>query len=164
MFRKIEVATNIIVCSLAILVGVVLVRKEFYPQSEHRHVDESLKIGDHFAANTPFLRSGETTLVLALKTECRFCDDHVTFYRHLRSLQKESEAFELVAIFPYSEPAVSKWKANHRIDIRSFSEVSFADLKIVGTPSIFLVDENRKVNHLWVGRLSAEAEGRLIVG
>ncbi len=100
--------------------------------------------------------SAQQSLLIALSSQCRFCQESVDFYQRLSS---EVEAHtQLVAVF--SEPTESAVSFVEKAGMRAniLGGVDLHDLGIAGTPTLVLIDSEGVVTATWRGLLSPEQE------
>lgn len=99
------------------------------------------------------------TVVLALSSECQYCEASAPFYRRLAALDSSGESTaELLAVFPDVEEAARSAMQRNGLAIEYRSGFSFAPWKISGTPTIAIVSSTGRVLQLWTGQLSSERE------
>jgi len=103
------------------------------------------------------------TLVFALSTRCHFCSESADFYRKivLEVIPAMPVSIGTVALMPESDTASLAY-ARDTLGIR-FDKISHeVPHKIVGTPTVLLVDQSGIVMNAWLGKLSAIQESELI--
>jgi len=129
---KLEAIANIAVIVVAVLFGLVLIQKSFFPK---RVVEPPMRLQP--AAGTKLDLSGEDwskqtkTLILALQTTCHFCNESAPFYKRIVDEARDKN-IKLVAVLP------------------SAVEESEAHLRQLGLGGIEV-----KSSHRWAGSTSA---------
>lgn len=119
--------------------------------------------------DTPAIRSDAThTLIIAIKSTCPFCAESVPFYRTLirdrQLLRSQSPRF--VAVCFEAERPCREYLTRHHL---TMDDVMVAQavkgLRILGTPTLLLVDAHGRVKAAWSGfQGQAEQESiRLLV-
>jgi hypothetical protein len=100
------------------------------------------------------------TLVMALREDCRYCRASVPFYRELtEALRKRTDgATQLVVVSTDSVPAMSAYLKAHDIHVDRVAVYRPGELKIPGTPFLFLVDKAGTVKSVWRGQLATSQE------
>lgn len=157
MKNRIEVAANLIVIVLAVVVGSVYLRDRLAMRGLE---GKEIKAGDRL----PRLEGWEwgahdRTLVLALRKGCHFCEDSAPFYQRLAATQQEDRSnIAIVAVFPDPVDAVNEVVRSEALGVRALPEVPLERLKISGTPSLMLVDRSGMVLNIWIGMLSPRQE------
>jgi len=157
MKEKLEVVTNIVLMSLACVIGYHFwqSRRTFeYP------LPISLKVGDQLPSLPAYDWKGhERTLVLALRNGCRFCEESIPFYRRLAE-QEESNQIDvhLIAVFPDDAEAVRRLMETHQLAVEAFPGIELSQMKVEGTPTLILVDRQGRVSKVWIGQLEAAGQ------
>jgi hypothetical protein len=156
-----EISINALVGLAAILVIYQLVAQNHV--SHPRHVE----VGDHL----PYIGgvawgAGEhqSTLLLAVRKGCHFCEDSMPFYRRLVALRDQHQIdTQLVAVFPDSEVEARSVLKDARLDsVGLASGVPLLSINVTGTPTLVLVDKRGVVSRTWAGELTQEGEGEVL--
>lgn len=100
------------------------------------------------------------TLVMAIREDCRYCRASVPFYRRLtEALRKRTDgATRIVVVSTDSVPAISAYLKANDIQVDRVTAYRPGDLKIPGTPFLFLVDMAGTVKSVWRGQLPPSQE------
>lgn len=161
MKAKIEIAANVTVIVLAIVVGSVFLRDRFF--SAGSEITE-IRAGDKLTSlNGWDWAAHDRTLVLGLKKGCHFCEESVPFYQRLVAQQRsETSKLAILAIFPDSADAVKEIVQSEGLEVQALGGVAFETLKISGTPTLLLVDKNGTVLRAWSGMLSPRQEAEVM--
>lgn len=112
---------------------------------------QQLHVGDPILL-PPDLR-GQPVLLVALQTDCHFCEESMPFYKSINERSNSLNA-HLLFIFPESAAAGRVVLSEHGVVARDVRQMDFANLKIAGTPTVLLLSADGHVNDLWVGKLS----------
>ena len=108
-------------------------------------------------------KDAEATLVLAVRSTCKYCTESMPFYTRLNdSLKQTGRATRLVAVSTDSVDVLKEYFDKHGLAPELLRTVSEKDLKIAGTPTLILADANGVVKKIWVGLLNAEREAAVI--
>ncbi len=156
MRAKLEAIANVTVILVALTVGyVVLKGKVAGPR-----IPRSIAAGDHLATIPGIDWSRHRrTLILALNSGCRYCQDSAPFYQRLSQAQGPGRVdLEIVAVFPNNSEAVQQLLNDDRLAIRAVPAVPLEKLGIVGFPTLILVDREGGVVRSWVGLLTPHQE------
>ena len=102
--------------------------------------------------------TGGPTLVLALAVGCHFCEDSVPFYRKLAAFKNSSPGLRMVAVFPQSEVEPTVYLKSQGIAADAVVSLPLEQIAVRGTPTLFLLDGQSKVQELWVGQLGDAQE------
>lgn len=157
MKAKIEVAANIVVILLAVVIGSVYLRDRF---SAHGPEPNEVKAGDRLPPLDGWDWSAhDRSLVLVLKKGCHFCEDSAPFYQRLAARQQEDRSSTaIVAVFPDAAGTVNEVAQLGGLGVRVLPGVPLDALKVSGTPSLLLVDRSGTVLNAWIGMLSPRQE------
>ena len=160
MKAKVETVTNIVILLFVLVVAGVYAKNNFF--SGH---PIPIKAGDRAPVLTGYdWALHPRTLVLALRHGCHFCEESAPFYKRLVDLEQNGRlgGIHIVAVFPDDKATVEKtlqeegWQVDYR------PAVPLQNFKVAGTPTLVLVDGNRKVLDVWLGKLNPNEEGRVI--
>lgn len=153
---KVEAIANVTVILMALAVGCAVLTRYVESSRPPRMV----ATGDHLA-RLPGLdwNQHRRTLLLVLNTGCHFCQDSVPFYQQLAQAQHlDPVALEVVAVFPNEAGMVREFTAHEGLTIRSVPEVRLENLRVNATPTLLLVNNEGRVERLWVGILTSRQE------
>ena len=149
--KKIEIASNVAIIVLAVVLVGVFVRNYWMKPAE----PESAKVGQQL--NLANWSASGNTLVLGLSTTCHFCSESAGFYREL--VQKCAEQHvRTVAVLPQSLVEAKAYLQGEGVVVNEVREMPLSDIKVAGTPTLMLVDANRVVKAVWIGKLSPDDE------
>jgi hypothetical protein len=157
MKARIEAAANIVVIVLAVVLGSVFLKDRL---SSPTPEPESVKAGVKLANLDGWDWSAhDQTLVLGLRKGCHFCEDSVPFYQRLIAEQQEAGSSRtIVAVFPDTAEAANRVVQSEGLAAPVLAGVPLEKLKILGTPTLLLVDRTGTVLNAWVGILSPRQE------
>jgi len=161
MKAKVEVAANLAVILLAVVIGSVFLRDRFAILGPGPN---EVKVGDQLPGIRAYnLKAHERTLVLALRNGCHFCDESMPFYRRLAKLEQSSQIdAHVVAVFPDDPAAVRQVVETQQLAIEVVPGVELSQVKVQGTPTLMLVDEQGRVSKVWIGELPAAGEAEVM--
>ncbi len=155
--RKIEVAANLAILVVAVLVIVVGVKRFLLPG----HADaEAGQVAPGATVSVPgvdWRKNGES-LVLALSTKCRFCTESAPFYQRLVKETEGNLSPRLVGMFPEQVNDGDQYLHRLGVNLPEVRQGSFEKLGIMGTPTLLLVNQDGIVQRVWVGKLTPEKE------
>src|SRR5260221_2272874 len=140
MKNKIEVAANVVVILLAVVIGSVFLMDRFASPGPGPN---EVKVGDQLPGLPAYnWRTHERTLVLALRKGCHFCEDSMPFYRRLAKLEQSNQiGVHLIAVFP-DDPAVARQVVEtQHLTIEVLPGTELGQVKVQATPTLMLVDE-----------------------
>src|SRR4029077_21181516 len=105
--------------SLAVILGAIIVSYVSLWSYFHRSPELSMPVGlqkGNFVASLPKVNYQESrrTLLIAINTECEYCQQSAPFYKQLADLQETSaNGSRIVAIFPNSTSEVDQFLQKH---------------------------------------------------
>lgn len=158
-----EIATSIAVLLVAIPLIYVSVRGAFFGAAKPQ-----LSLGLQKGKTIPSLPAvhyaeSPRTVLIAVNTNCTYCQESVPFYKKLVELEKTTaKNSHVVAIFPNSEIEVTQFLSRNRLDITSVAAVNLSSFGITATPALVIVDSNGKIGDFWIGSLSADQEQQVL--
>ncbi|HEV2247492.1 MAG TPA: hypothetical protein VGW37_12630 [Terriglobia bacterium] len=161
MKNKIEVVANVVVILLAVVIGSVFLKDRF---GAPRPDPNEVKVGDQLPGLHAYnWKAHERTLVLALRSGCHYCEDSMPFYRRLAKLEQSNQTgAHLLAVFPDDPAAVRHVVETQQLTIEALPGFELGQVKVQGTPTLMLVDEQGRVSKVWMGELPAAEEAEVI--
>ncbi len=161
MKEKLEVVTNLVLISLACVIG--------YHFWQARRTAENpppawVKVGDQLPSLPAYdWKAHDRTLVLALRNGCRFCEESIPFYRKLAELEKSNQiAAHLITVFPDDLASVRQLVETQRLAVEAFPGIELSQVKVEGTPTLILVDRQGRVSRIWIGELAAAGQAEVV--
>jgi len=160
--HALETATNIAVLLAAILVaayfGLLFLRGDF------QRSPNGPREGTRLPSLTGYdLARHEQTLILALQTDCSYCEASLPFYRQLAAAAARDDCGTgLLAVFPEEDQDVADFVDGNDLRVPTLAGVSLSSLGVAGTPTLMLVDAAGTVRGVWVGSLQSDDERKVL--
>jgi hypothetical protein len=112
----------------------------------------------------PYQWSGQdSTAVIAMRDGYHFCEESMSFYTHLISMERQKEIrTRIIFVLPDTDSIGKSDVPPNASDSQVFYNVPLRSFGVTGTPSILLVDKSGKVARVWQGRLTPDQENRVI--
>jgi hypothetical protein len=163
MHRKLEILTNVAIVACCALLAATLVRYFWVTPSPSRNIrPNQIRAGDIVSLPGVDWSMNHKTLLLVLQTNCHFCTDSAPFYKRLSETLATRSGLQMMAVFPQPIEVSSQYLSQLEVPIRKVMQVSFADLKVAGTPTVLLVGPSGRVERVWFGKLSKQDEDMLL--
>ena len=161
MKERLEMAANIVVIIVALIIGGYFLKERFEPA---KPLASSLKAGDDLPGLATYdWKAHDRTLVLALRKGCHFCEDSMPFYRKLAKLEESNRIdAHLVAVFPDDAPTVHQLVQKEQLPVQALPGVALDRIEVAGTPTLILIDQHGRVSKVWEGALAAPGEEEVI--
>ncbi|HEX7318585.1 MAG TPA: thioredoxin family protein [Pyrinomonadaceae bacterium] len=163
---KIEVAANVAIIVVAVLLCVVLLKSYVIPAPAARQsvggpagTRGIIKSGDAVAVSGVDWEKNGKTLLLVLSTTCHFCTQSGPFYQRL---VKEHGDAKLVGLVPQSASEGQSYLKGLGVEVDDVRQASLGDLGVSGTPTLILVDGKGVAADIWVGALSPNRENEVV--
>jgi len=162
MKNKVEVAANVVVILLAVVIGSVFLMDRF---ASHGPDPNEVKAGDQLPVLPAYKwNAHERTLVLALRSGCHFCEASMLFYRKLAQFEQSNQlGVHLVAVFPDDPAVVHQVVETQQLTLEVLPRFELSQVKVQATPTLILVDDQGRVSKVWMGQLPAAKEAEVIV-
>ncbi|MCA1565231.1 MAG: thioredoxin fold domain-containing protein [Acidobacteria bacterium] len=162
--EHLEVLTNLAVLLAAVSILAVLTLNYFGGRKPVPQIVEGLQKGQQFPAIPGVdYRGSASTLLVAMSTECGYCTQSIPFYNQLADMKNTGKiSLRTVALFPNLDDEVQQYTRQHQLKTDHKSSVDFGQLKLAGTPTMILVDQNGRVINFWVGALKPDAQRQFL--
>ena len=156
-----DVAANVAILGVCILIGTIGVKK-FLLNDPHAAAD-MLRKGSRMELPGVDWGRADRTLLLALSTQCHFCDESSEFYRRLAP-KASAAGVPLVAVFPQSTNEAHTHWTSQSLPLTGveFVQVPAGRLPISGTPTVVLINRKGVVLRTWTGKQPASGEAEII--
>lgn len=162
--QKIELAANVLIIVVALLLGGVLIQKYLLsspPPTNNQAARLQPVVGTK--VNLPEVNWSQQpkTLVLALSTGCRFCNESAPFYKQV--IQNiENKKIKLVAVFPTPEEQNIAYLNKLGLSNMEVKQSPLDSVQVSGTPTLILTNDKGEITDFWVGKLTPEKEAEVI--
>ena len=100
------------------------------------------------------------TLIVALRSDCRYCQESMPFYRRL--LNGDRRDMQIVVAASPGDTGIINYLASEGVKPDSIVLVEPYALPVSGTPTLLLVDSEGLVTHAWMGLLDADREAEVV--
>jgi peroxiredoxin len=161
--RSIELTTNIAIITVAILLGIVLVKNYLLAgPKQDPSVPPTIPAGTRISLQDVNWAAKKRTLLMALSDTCRYCTESGDFYKKLAQERAKHDDVRIIAVLPQDVSAGQAYlnKLGFSVD-----EVRQSPLDAVGvkaTPTLILIDDKGVVTASWVGKLPPDKETEVI--
>ena len=155
--KKIELIANLAIIGVAVMIGFVFWQK--YTASLAPKLPE-VPVGAKLVLPEVDWAKNGRTLVLVLQEGCKYCTESAAFYQRLvrESAQRN---LPLIAVLPQPHSNGKKYLNYLEVPINEIRQSSLSDIKVSGTPTLLLVNQQGEVTKGWVGKLPAEKEAEV---
>ena len=148
-----EIASNIAVVVVAVAVLSFAIAYFWIP-SEPKMI-AGLEKGQQFSP-VPNLdyKGTEQTLLIALNTDCSYCQESVPLYRKVMdAYPRGNKSVRIVALFPNKIKEVADYLMANALSVDSVADVNLDAIRVPGTPTMILLNGRGEVQNFWLGRL-----------
>ena len=163
--KKLEVAANVAIIVVALLLGGVLVKRFLWPgggAAPAQRADPRIPPGTKAALPGVDWAKNGRTLLLVLSRDCRYCTESAPFYRRLVSETEGREGVRLVAVFPQGVEEGRQYLEGLGVNVHEIMQAAPSSTGAVGTPTLVIVDGDGVVRNSWVGQLAAPEESEVL--
>jgi len=158
---SLDTVANIAIILVCAIAAFVLIRNQFFPQRPPGSPPQVEK-GEQFAQLKAVVPAGaQKTLMVAVSPTCHFCNDSMPFYKRLiDERNQKGSPVKFIAAVPAEEAKAEESKkfADAGAQPDGMVHMDFASIKVPGTPTLLLVDNNGKVLDVWVGKQTEKGE------
>lgn len=162
--RKIELLANVAIVIVAILLGVVLVKRFLLPASPPPNDAQAVQIKPGMKLSLPDVTwdKSNKTLLLVLSTTCKYCTESAPFYQQLVKRKGGREDVRIVALLPQTPDESRKYLADHGVTVDQIRQAAPGAAYARGTPTLIMVDNTGSVLESWMGKLPPEKETEVL--
>ncbi|HEX2223351.1 MAG TPA: hypothetical protein VHN15_04000 [Thermoanaerobaculia bacterium] len=162
---KLDTIANIAIIVVCVIASVVLIRNFFF-QPRPPGAPPQVEKGERFETLQAALPAGaDRTLVLALSPQCGYCTQSMPFYKRLvEERNRKGSNVKVVAAVgsPQLREAEQAALAQAGVQTDALVEVDFESIKVPGTPTVLLVDNQGEVLDVWFGKLEERDEKKVL--
>ena len=160
--KTVELIANIaIIVAAVLLVGVVAQKYFFNKPTPMAAARLQPVIGARMNLPGVNWSAQPKTLILALQTGCRFCDESVPFYKRIAE-NVRAENVKLIAAFPTGvEESAAHLKALGLTNIE-VRQLPLESLQTSGTPTLILTNDKGQITNYWLGKLTPDKEAQVL--
>jgi thioredoxin-related protein len=160
------VANIAIIVTCAVALALMVNRFFFNKPTAPAGGPPQVEVGEQFDQIRQVLPAGsQKALVVALSPTCHFCNESMPFYKRLiEERNQKGSGVKIIAAVPADAAKAEEAQkfAAAGVQPDSLVTVDFASIKVPGTPTIMLVDNQGKVLDVWVGKQDSGGEGKII--
>lgn len=122
------------------------------------------KVGDVFSGVQGLrLADSERTLLIAVKSDCKFCTASMPLYREIIAQRSARNShLRVVVVAPGNDTGFEGYLATHGLKADEALTFTPGALKVRGTPTLLLLDSAGQVKQVWEGAVSGGAEEALL--
>ena len=164
LHKRTELLANIAILIVAILLSVVLVKRFFLDNNkpDNQAAANQLAPGDRVPVEgIDWAKSGRT-LLLVLQKGCRYCTESAPFYQRLIKETADRNDVKMIALFPQSVTEGKQYLDEIGVKLSDIRQVPPAQVKVIGTPTLILVDQSGIAVDVWRGKLPPDAEAQVL--
>jgi hypothetical protein len=154
--RKLEIAANVALIVGTVVVGGVLVRKQFFPSAPARPA--RIQPGERIELPGVDWSRARHTAVVVLQAGCHYCTESAPFYARLAAEAAKRPAVALLAVMPQEATQARQYLEAQKVPIGRVVQARPGSIKVRGTPTVLLVDRAGVVTRAWFGKLPPDKE------
>ena len=164
MFKKLELLANVAIVVVALLLGVVLVRRYLLPgpQAEPAAAESRPQPGTKLSLADVDWSKSRRTLVMVLSKTCQFCTESAPFYRRVAQERAANKNLRLIAVLPQEVGQGREYLSSLGLPVDDIRQAPSPTLGVRGTPALILTDDAGSVLDSWVGKLPADKESEVL--
>jgi hypothetical protein len=160
--RKIEVAANVAIILLVLLLGGILIRNYWFGnRSKRLDQHQSAIKGSQLQLKGVDWGQSERSLVLVLSSKCHFCTESMPFYQRIAAA-RQHKALRLIAVLPQDLGTSREYLEDGGFLPDAIVQARPESLGASGTPTLILVDSKGVAVNSWEGKLRANEETEML--
>src|SRR5262249_36367789 len=150
-----EMATNIAILIVAVLMGVVLVQR--YILAPGKPAPPTVSVGTAVFLPDIYLAGDGRTQVLPVQEGGDLLSERAPFYQRLVR-EASNNHIPVVAVFPQTIESGQKYLNDIKVPINNVRQATLKSIGVGGTPTLLLVDNTGKIVTGWIGKLAPDQE------
>jgi hypothetical protein len=162
IIKKAEIASNISIVVVALIVTLVLVKKSFFNGSQPSDSSPAPVAGTALSFPGVDWNSHRKNLLLVMSTQCRFCSESAPFYRRLADEATRNKDARLIAFLPQEVAEGRKYLSEMNVPVAEVFRLTPDSIATRGFPTLVLVDGKGVVKETWVGQLTPNQESDVL--
>ena len=161
--RTIELTTNIAIITVAILLGIVLVKNYLLsgPKPDPS-APPTVPTGTKISLPDVNWGAQKRTLLMALSDTCRFCTESADFYKKLAQERAKHGDVRIIAVLPQDLSAGQAYLNKLGVSVDEVKQSPLDAVGVKATPTLIVVDDKGVVTASWVGKLPPEKEAEVM--
>lgn len=157
--QKLEVAANVLIIVVALILGGVLVKKYFFTEAAPER--KQPVIGQKVADTGTDLAAHQKNVLLVLQKGCKFCTESADFYKKLLEQTKDKNV-KVTALLPQPKEEAEQYIKELGISGIEVRQSQLDPLNVSGTPTIIVTDNQGVISDTWIGKLPPEKETEVL--
>ncbi|MGC1786602.1 MAG: hypothetical protein WA718_07680 [Terriglobales bacterium] len=161
MKKWLEVAANVAIICVCVLIAVVGVKRYLLPGPVSAFSTPSK--GTRLSVPGFDWSRSNRTLVMVLSTQCHFCSESAEFYKKLLP-EATLRGTQVVAVLPQSPEESRQYFANLGLPTSNVTiqQEGATGIHVSGTPTLILADNKGSVIRAWAGKLAPGGETEVL--
>lgn len=154
-----RVANIAIILAVAVFLGLVI-RSEMAHPTKRIEASPHLLLGKVITLPGVRLSQQRQSIVIALSTQCHFCQESLPFYKHLA--QTAEGKLDVIAVLPQPLPAAESFVEQASIRTTHVLSANLGSLGIFATPTVLIVNGKGEIKNAWVGLLDDKSQQQVL--
>jgi hypothetical protein len=163
MKKFVEMATNaaILVAALLLCWKIIDARR---PPAGNSISDGSELVGVRLPSPPSYTwKQNPETLVLAIKSGCRFCENSFPFYRRLiDDAKNHGSRVHLLAVMPDPPESGHILLGKNELHLDALFAQNLETVKVNATPTLLLLNAEGRIEKAWIGQLDKKQEDAVL--
>lgn len=159
--QKLEVTANVLIIVVALVLGVVLIKKFLLDQPAPAPERKAPVVGQKIADTGINLAASPKNVLLVLQKGCKFCTESAAFYKKLIEQTKDKNV-KITAVLPQSKDEAEQYIRDLGISGIEIRQSQLDSLNVGGTPTIIVTDNQGVISDTWMGKLPPDKESEVI--
>jgi thiol-disulfide isomerase/thioredoxin len=157
---KIEMAANVVIVVSGLVITTYFVKPSLFTHAAP--APEMVKAGMQVGFASASGSGNESTLVVAVREGCPYCEASAPFYKQLLDAAAKNSKTHVIAALPESPAQAKPFLEKLGVPAQDVREADFDAMKVRYTPTLLLLDREGKVKNVWVGRLHDDEQKQVL--
>ena len=149
---------------IGIILASTLVLGCFWVRASYQHVTKRVSFhpAKNAAAELSALSNSRShaTVILAMQIGCHWCENSAGYY-HVLMAKYSQRGVHFTVVMPQAVDQQTSFLTSLSLPVSDVRQVSFTKLSIVGTPTVFVLNDNAHVLGAWEGLLNIDGETKI---
>jgi hypothetical protein len=145
---------NVAIAIACVLLSAHLVQRIVAPAPSNNRDAPDYRIGESIDLDPALFSGASATIVVVLRSTCRYCTESMPFYRSLAEHAGRGKSFRFLAAAREPQSALRDYLAGQQLHVDALLPLRHTELtRVRSTPTLLLIDSTGILKGSWRGML-----------